>query len=230
MKPLVIGHRGASAYALENTLGSFRLAVEMGADMVELDVHESHDGEFIVIHDRDLRRISGKKDIVQKTHSKILRSIELYNKERPLLLQEAFDLLPATIGMMVELKSIRSYQKMADFIAVRAKDRSIVLASFDLSLIKRVQEYSSCLPLGIVSNTLTSIAKASRSGINFENFCLDFQALNARAVKELRLHNFKIFAWTVDRIEDIRRIIQLGIDGIVSNRPDEVRRILDQVK
>ena len=230
MKPLVIGHRGASAYALENTLGSFRLAVEMGADMVELDVHESRDGEFIVIHDRDLRRISGKKDIVQKTHSKILRSIELYNKERPLLLQEAFDLLPATIGMMVELKSIRSYQKLANFIAARAKERSVILTSFDLSLIKRVQEYSPSIPLGIVSRTLTNIAKANRMGINFEHVCLDFQALNPGTIKHLRLHNMKIFAWTVDRIEDIRRIIELDIDGIISNRPDEVRRVLDQVK
>ncbi|MFN8007102.1 MAG: glycerophosphodiester phosphodiesterase [Terriglobia bacterium] len=58
MNPLVVGHRGAPAYALENTLASFQQAVAMGADMLELDVRESRDGKFLVIHDRDLRRIS----------------------------------------------------------------------------------------------------------------------------------------------------------------------------
>ena len=230
MTPLVVGHRGASAYALENTRESFLQAVQMGVDMVELDVHESLDRQFIVIHDRDLRRVSGKKDIIQETHSQILRSTELHNKERLLLLHEVFDLLPASLGIIVELKCIRSLEKMGDFVATRSKERRVILTSFDLSLIKRVQDYSPSLPMGVISRTLTNIGKASRMGINFENVCLDFQAINPRAIVELRIQNKKTFAWTVDRTDDIRRMIDLEVDGIISNKPDAVRRILDQVK
>jgi len=230
MRPLVVGHRGASAYALENTLEAFRQAVDMGADMVELDVRESLNHEFIVIHDKDLRRISGKNVIVHKTHSRDLCSTQLHNKERLLRLPEVFDLLPSAVGIIVELKSIRSYQKMGDFIAVRAKERPVILASFDLSLIKRIQDNSPNLPIGIVSHTLNNIAKASLMGIRFENVCLDFQAINAKAIRELKIQKIKTFAWTVDRAEDIRRMIEVDIDGIISNKPDTVRRILDQVK
>jgi len=229
MTPFVVGHRGASAHALENTRESFLLAVQMGVDMVELDVHESLDCQFIVIHDRDLRRISGKKDIIQETHSQILRSTELYNRERLLLLHEVFDLLPASLGIIVELKCIRSLQKMGDFVAARTKERCVILTSFDFSLIKRVQDHSPGLPMGIVSRTLTKIAKARRMGINFENVCLDFQAINLKTINDLRLHNMRIFAWTVDRKEDIRRMIELGIDGIISNRPDAVRQVISDL-
>ena len=224
-----MGHRGASACALENTREAFRQAVDMGVDMVELDVRESLDNEFIVIHDRDLSRISGKKDLVHKTHSQILCSTELYNKEKLLRLPEVFDLLPAPLGIMVELKSIRSYQKMGSLIAARTKERPVILTSFDLSLIKRIQEFSPSLPIGIVSHALTNIAKASSMGISFENVCLDFQAIHARAMMELRIQNMKTFAWTVDREEDIRRMIEMNVDGIISNKPDAVRRILSEL-
>lgn len=226
MRPLVVGHRGASAYALENTRESFLRAVQMGAEMVELDVHESRDHQFIVIHDRDLRRVSGKKDIIQETHSQILRSVELHNREELLLVHEVFDLLPASLGIIIELKCIRSIQEMGDFVAARARERRVILTSFDLSLIKRVQDYTPGLPLGVVSRTLANIGKASRMEIRFENVFLDFQALNPRTVNELRLHHLKIFGWTVDRTEDIRKMIKLGVDGIISNKPDVVRRVL----
>jgi glycerophosphoryl diester phosphodiesterase len=227
MRPLVVGHRGASAYALENTRESFLRAVQMGAEMVELDVHESRDHQFIVIHDRDLRRVSGKKDIIHETHSQILRSIELHNKEALLLLHEVFDLLPASLGIIVELKCIRSLQEMGNLVAAGATERRVILTSFDLSLIKRVQDYTPGLPLGVVSRTLANIGKASRMGIRFENVFLDFQALNPRTVNELRLQHLKIFGWTVDRTEDIQKMIKLGVDGIISNKPDVVRRVLN---
>ena len=226
MRPLVVGHRGASAYALENTRESFLQAVQMGSDMIELDVNESQDRQFIVIHDRDLSRVSGKKYIIHKTHSQVLQSAELHNKERLLLLHEVFKLLPATLGIIVELKCIRSLQKMGDFVATGLKERDVILTSFDLSLLKRIQEYSPGVPLGVVSRSLSNIAKARRMGINFDIVCLDFQSLNPRTINELRFHQMRIFAWTVDRIEDIRRMIKLGIDGIISNRPDSVRQIL----
>jgi glycerophosphoryl diester phosphodiesterase len=229
MRPLVVGHRGASAYVLENTRESFLQAFQMGADMVELDVHESLDRQFVVIHDRDLRRVSGKKDLIQQTHSQILRSTELRNKKKLLFLHEVFQLLPVTLGIIIELKSIRSFKQMGDFVAARMKERRVILASFDLSLIRRVQEYSPGLPFGVVSRTLTNIGKASHMGINFENVFLDFQALNPKTIHELSLHHLRIFAWTVDRTEDIRRMIDLGVDGIISNRPDVVRRILGEL-
>ena len=228
MRPLIIGHRGASAYALENTSSSFQLAANLGVDMVELDVHESFDGEFVVIHDRDLRRISGRKEVVRETHSKILRSIELYNGEKLLLLGEVFEFLPDRIGILVELKCIRHSQKMADFIAAHSSDRAVLLASFDLALIRSLQDCNSALPLGIIAHNLTNITKARSMKISFGHVCLDFQAVNARSVEELKRHNQKIYAWTLDRPEDIRSMVSLGVDGIISNRPDEVSKVLER--
>jgi glycerophosphoryl diester phosphodiesterase len=92
--PIIVGHRGAAAYVLENTAASFALAVRFGAGMIELDVHESLDGAFIVVHDTHLGRVSSRRDVVCRTHSDVLSSIELNGGHRLLTLTETFTTIP----------------------------------------------------------------------------------------------------------------------------------------
>ena len=109
MKPLIVGHRGAAAYALENTALSFQKAIELGADWVEFDVHETLDGHFMVFHDSHLGRISPRCDLVKKTNSHDLKAIDLYQGQKLLDLHEAFEIIPSATGLMVEIKALRSF-------------------------------------------------------------------------------------------------------------------------
>jgi glycerophosphoryl diester phosphodiesterase len=224
--PIIVGHRGAAAHILENTAASFALAVRLGAHMIEFDVHESLDGEFIVIHDTHLGRISPRRDVVCQTHSRILLGTELNDGHRLLTLSQAVATIPERVGLMVEIKAIRSFQKLADLIQRPAKHRDVMVTSFDLSLLQKLQDCGPSLRLGVVSKTIAKLPKARKMGLHFEDVCLDFQCLTASRIDNLK-HKFgDVFAWTVDRPRDIRKMIDYEVDGIISNRPDEVARLL----
>jgi glycerophosphoryl diester phosphodiesterase len=226
MRPLVVGHRGAAAHALENTTASFEKAVNLGVDMIELDVHESLDPEFIVIHDTHVGRISSRRDIVRQTHSRLLKSIELHEHQRLLTLGEACVAIPKYVGLMVEIKTIKNFDRMAQLMEAEGQLREVLLTSFDLSLLQRLRKISPSLQLGVVSRTVASLSKAKNFGLEFQTVCLDFHCLTHPVMSRLRKEYARVFAWTVDRQRDIERVSQLGVDGIISNRPDEVHRIL----
>ena len=226
--PIIVGHRGAAAYVLENTAASFALAVRFGAGMIELDVHESLDGAFIVVHDTHLGRVSSRRDVVCRTHSDVLSSIELNGGHRLLTLTETFTTIPETVGVMVEIKAIRSFQKLADLIQHHAKHREVLATSFDLSLLQKLRDCGPSLRLGVVSKTLAKLSKATTRGLFVNDVCLDFQCLTASRVANLKHEFGRVFAWTVDRPRDIQRMIDYEVEGIISNRPDEVARILSE--
>src|SRR2546430_8718923 len=103
-RPLVLGHRGASADAPENTLASFRLAIEQGADGVELDVWRCGTGEIVVHHDHDCQRLSGSRLVVTEASLAALRALEIggpnaarFPGEKMPLLDEVFEALPESI-------------------------------------------------------------------------------------------------------------------------------------
>jgi glycerophosphoryl diester phosphodiesterase len=227
--PIIVGHRGAAAHVLENTAASFSAAVRFGAGMIELDVHESLDGEFIVIHDTHLGRISPRRDVVCQTHSKVLTSVELHGGHRLLTLPKAFATIPKTVGVMTEIKAIRSFEKLADLIS-QERHREVLATSFDLTLLQKLQLCSPSLPLGVVSKTIAKLPKARQSGLRFSDVCLDFQCLTASRVANLKREFGRVFAWTVDRPRNIQKMIDYDVDGIISNRPDEVARILRSCK
>src|SRR5512133_799359 len=110
-RPLVLGHRGASAEAPENTLAAFRLAMEQGADGFELDVRRCATGEVVIVHDEDLSRVAGAPLRVRDTPLAALRSFDVgawkgegFRGERIPLLSEVLEALPAAV-VNVELKS-----------------------------------------------------------------------------------------------------------------------------
>jgi len=226
MKPLIVGHRGAAAYALENTALSFQKAIQLGTDWIEFDVHESLDGQFMVLHDTHLGRISPRRDLVKETHSKDLKAIDLYQGQKLLNLYEAFEIIPTAIGLMVEVKALRSFANMARFIEESALSRKLILTSFDFVLLSKIQAFSREFPLGVVSKSPKSVLKAQQMGIIFSEICLDFQQLTSSLVAQWHDMNFRIFAWTVDRPEDIERVLGLKVDGVISNWPDLVRAVV----
>jgi len=224
--PIIVGHRGAAAHVLENTAASFAAAVRFGVDMIELDLHESLDGEFIVIHDTHLGRISSRRDVVCQTHSRVLLGIELNEGHRLLTLPQAFAGIPDPVGVMVEIKAIRSFQRLADLLGRYARHREVLATSFDLSLLQKLHNRDPSLRLGVVSKTIAKLSKARKTGLFFKDVCLDFQCLTASRVANLKREFGPVFAWTVDRPRDIQKMIDYEVDGIISNRPDEVAQLL----
>lgn len=228
--PIVVGHRGAAAHALENTAASFAAAVRLGASMIEFDVRESLDGKFMVIHDNYLGRISTSRHVVCQTLSHVLTAIELKGGHRLLTLKQAFDAIPKTVGVMPEIKALRSVHRLAAFLQSASSDREVLTTSFDVTLLRKLQDHGPSLRLGVVSKTVAKLSKAKKIGLHFEDVCLDFQCLTGRQAAELKRKFGRVFVWTVDRPAEIQKMIDCGVDGVISNRPDEVVRILAKCK
>src|SRR5512140_687268 len=140
-RPLVLGHRGASADAPENTLAAFRLALAQGADGVELDVWRCASGEVVVVHDEDLRRVAGLPVRVPDAPLAELRAAdvgawkgEAFRGERVPLLEEVLAALPAAV-VNVELKSrgrdLRLGDAVAKVIARAGAAARVSVSSFD---------------------------------------------------------------------------------------------------
>lgn len=110
IRPLLVGHRGASALAPENTRRAFEVAIEHGLDMAELDVHLSRDGQLMVIHDAHLERVAGRPDQVADCTADELAAFDVPR------LTDVFELARGRLGIYVELKGARTGAALAQLV------------------------------------------------------------------------------------------------------------------
>src|SRR5512143_3116201 len=159
-RPLVLGHRGASADAPENTLAAFRLALEQGADGVELDVWRCATGEVVVVHDEDARRVAGVDLRVPDAPLAALRALDVgawkgerFRGERIPLLSEVLEALPGAV-VDVELKSsgrdLRLAAAAARVVAAAGAARRVIVSSFDWRLVVAFRLAAPEIPVGLL--------------------------------------------------------------------------------
>lgn len=241
---LKIGHRGAAGYEPENTLLSFRKALELGVDMIELDVHLSKDKYPIVIHDGILdRTTTGQGAVWRKT----LGEIKKYKtKEKNLsipTLQEVFDEFGGKVKINVELKGIAAAKRVAELIQKNKIEQTVVVSSgklISLSLIKKKSPKTetaliyyptktvwglwifAILSLLIFPITKRVIIKRAKLA-NVDYVHLYFPFATTRFIAKLHKFGLKVNVWTVNREGKIKNMMAKGVDGIFSNYPDRIR-------
>lgn len=224
--PLVYGHRGASAVASENTLEAFELARAQGADGVELDVRRSADGHLVLNHDPDL--VDGRR--VASTSSADLPS------DMPTLAQ-ALDVCHGMI-VNIEIKNIPGESDFDDTCALADEvvellharngvDR-VLLSCFHLATIDRVRQIDASLATGFLTllepTAIDGVPLAATRGHGaIHPYHLFVDEVLVAAAHEAGL---AVNAWTVNEPDDVRRLVELGVDGIVTDVPDVVRSIL----
>lgn len=146
-KTRIIGHRGAAGLALENTMPSFEKAVEVGADIIEFDVHTTADDQFVVSHDVDLRRISDSHAVIKNTSLEELRAIPLANGTHIPLLTEVLDFARIhKMPVIVEAKAIYDAERFCQVLD-NYSDLDITVASFNHGLLVEIHRLRPGLPL-----------------------------------------------------------------------------------
>jgi glycerophosphoryl diester phosphodiesterase len=241
-KLLNIAHQGASAYAPGNTLAAFRLALEMGADGFELDIMLSADGHLVVIHDDTVDRTThGSGPVRQKTLAELkaldagTRFEARFAGERIPTLQEVFDLVAGNRAFVnVELKadSLKSdglEEKLAALIRRYDLGERLLISSFNPFALWRMRRLAPDLPLALLY--------AENMPVHLRNRWLAFlsrpDALNPSLrmatqehVRWAKSKGYRLYVWTVDEEPEMRRLIALGVDGIITNKPDLLRQVL----
>lgn len=240
-KTLVWAHRGASGYAPENTLVAFQKAIEQRADGIELDVQMTKDGTLVILHDETLKRVSGAKGWLKDyTYEKLIKlNVNLkfpeYGSVRIPTLREVFELVKDTdILINVELKNgIVFYHNLEERVLelteeIGLKER-IIYSSFNHYSVMKLKELDPTVNTAFLyeDGYLHMPEYAVRYGVEALHPAL-YNLQYPDFIKNCRENGILIRAWTVNDIEDMNKLCENQIDGMITNYPDIGRKVVEE--
>lgn len=223
---MIIGHRGACGYELENTLVSFQRAFDMGVDMIELDVHVCKTGELVVMHDETVDRTTSGHRKIADISFKELRSLRTEKNQQIPTLQEVIELIDRKIPINIELKGLGTAQPVAQLVkAYFEKDwkaDNFVISSFDHEQLIEFKKVCPHIKTGILFDSLympEDIASAA------EKYAADFIGLDLEIVTQdlvtvAHKAGYPVFVWTVNDKQTADTMRFFGVQGIFTNYPD----------
>lgn len=245
-RPLVFAHRGYSARAPENTLPAFELAREAGADGIELDVHRTRDGELVVIHDYDLKRLTGEDGTVEQLDAGELRKRSVgawfspeFAGERAPYLSDVFDLIRDSLLYDIEIKyelhrSNGIERDLAELIRKHDLQDQVLVSSFNPYILKNFRIQAPEISTAVIWSDHEDVPPILRFGLGrwiSGAPILKPHSPKVTAFSILRnsvLMNRPVLCWTVNTPDEVRRVSALGVSGIISDDPGMVIDTLDE--
>jgi len=235
---LTIAHRGASADAPENTLRAFEAALAAGADALELDVHMAADGALVVIHDATLARTTSGQGVVGALTLADLRRLDAGAWFGPAFAGTSIPTLAEVVAfargrarLFVEIKGGSDLYPGIESAVIRCLKeggvlREAVVMSFDHPALLAVRSASPEVETAALLEGRpvdpVGVAAAARAG----GLALEHQLITARERALTAAAGLWLYAWTVDEEARMRRLVDLGVDGIITNQPRHLRRLL----
>jgi glycerophosphoryl diester phosphodiesterase len=246
--PLVAAHRGGAALWPENSLMAFRGAAALGVDALEFDVHLTADGEPVVIHDATLDRTTTGRGPVRAMTSTELRTVRLLDRagapseERVPTLAEVLD-VAATSAVMV-LPEIKVDMLRGRYPEIETRVVALLLGrgflgrasvqSFDEPTLRRVRALAPELRTMLLVNRIRMAAQGAGGAdavrwareVGATDLGIDFRLIDSDLMTAARAAGVRVAAWTVNADEDLRHMAMLGVDLVMSDRPDRARQLL----
>ena len=224
---LCIGHRGAMGHAPENTLLSFKKALELGAQCVEADVYHV-DGRLMVFHDDRLERTTNGSGYLVDHDFDYLRSLDAGEGERIPTLWEVFETVDLRAGVNIELKGPGTARPVAEFISALREygwnDDLILVSSFNRSELEKIHGMDPGIRLGVLNAGPPMDAADFAASLGAYSVHLSVKYIGARFVEDAHFRGLKVFVFTVNHPEGIERMERLGVDGVFTNYPERVLR------
>lgn len=224
--PAIIAHRGASAHAPENTLAAFRKAMEARADGIELDVHLSADGMVVVIHDADLSRTTNGSGKVHQTTLAELQKLDAGGEPVPLL-EEVLQILDDNTFLNIELKGNHNQlpAEVVQLVEKYKKESQVVYSSFNPRLLKKLNQIAPQSAVGLLllpgfpGKLIQSIFETR---LNLWSLHPHFSMVDKPYMRRAKQKGLRVFTYTVNHPEDVKRLLNDGIDGIITDNPSAV--------
>ncbi len=224
----IIGHRGACGYEPENTLASFRKALELGVEMIEFDVYVLKTGELIVIHDNTVDRTTNGTGYVTDFNFDELRTLDAGNGEAIPLLSEVLDLVDKKAGINIELKGIGTAAGVAGLITQYKNEKGwsddlFMISSFNHVELREFSEIMPSIRIGAVIEGIPVDYAAFAERVGAFSATLSAEFITQEYVQDAHNRGLKVFAYTINDEPEVKRMQLLGVDGIFSDFPDKVR-------
>ncbi|MCI0370113.1 MAG: glycerophosphodiester phosphodiesterase [candidate division NC10 bacterium] len=237
---LNIAHRGASADAPENTLPAFQAALAAGADALELDVHMAADGALVVIHDAILGRTTNGRGPVRAHSLPELKQLDAGAWFGPAFagtsvptLEEVVALSRGHARLFVEIKGGSDFYPGIELAVIRCLKeggalREAVVMSFAHHALLAVRSAAPEVETAALLEGRPADPGAVAAAAGAGGLFLEHQLITARERVLTAAAGLRLYAWTVDDEAQMRRLVDLGLDGIVTNCPGRLRRLLDE--
>ena len=242
-KPVIMAHRGASAHAPENTLAAFHLAMEHGADGIELDTKLTADGRVVVIHDPTVDRTTGSSGMVRQLTLEQIKNLDAgshfdarYAGEPVPTLEEVFEALVDGSLINIEVANYASPRDgLPDAVAALVErygmQQRVIFSSFNpfnlLSLRRRLPE----VPVGLLTlpGWKGGLLRGPLGALFAPRWVHPYYTdVTEASLARAHAAGIGVNVWTVNRPEDMRRLFRMGIDGIITDDPHLARQVMEE--
>jgi len=249
--PLIIAHRGASGLAPENTLSAFEKAIEIGVDRIEMDLRLTIDGEVVVLHDKTIMRTTNGWGSVRKLSLKRLKRYSAgswfhheFSAEKVPTFREVLELVKGRTTLLLEIKDGSPYhhgieRHIIDLInEYKAHDWCIV-QSFNDGVLKNFRElpnlhsdvqklFEAFIPVApFYGGSRFSYKRIERYDFAKE-ININYRYVNPRVVRKVHQMGKKVNVWTVNEPQNLKKYVEMGVDGIITDFPNRLKEILSK--
>ncbi|MCR4734801.1 MAG: glycerophosphodiester phosphodiesterase [Treponema sp.] len=238
--PLIWGHRGASGYAPENTLAAFKLAADMGADGVELDIQETKDGVIVVCHDETIDRTSNAAGWIKDFTFEELRKFDFSNGNSAYegikipTMEEVFDLLaPTGLTINIELKTgIVFYDKIEEKILELTKKKNweerVIYSSFNHYSVCKIKEMCPQAKVGLLyaDGPIDMPGYGKSHGVNALHPAL-YNLQYPDYMEDCHKNGLDVNVWTVNTSEHLMLCKKFGVNAVITNYPAKAKELYE---
>ncbi|SFF68909.1 glycerophosphodiester phosphodiesterase [Roseobacter denitrificans] len=229
----VIGHRGAAASRPENTMAAVIKAIEDGADWVEIDVQETADGEVLVVHDSDFMKAAGVDRKVWDVTMEEVAQIDIgtwfdpiYADERPPLLRDVLEVVKGRSKLIIELKyyghDVDLENRVIALVEAAGMQDQIATMSLKYPAVQKMRRLRPDWRSGVLAAT----AVGDMSGLDGDFLAVSAGRLSARLLAQAQSVGKDVYAWTVNDAASMSRMISLGVDGLITDKPKLAREVI----
>ncbi len=240
--PLVIAHRGASMYAPENTIAAFELAVEMGADAIELDTMLTADGIPVVIHDQSLERTTNESGNVSSMTVAEIKLLDAgsrfevrFTEEKIPTLEEVFSAVGKEILINVELKNYTSpFDRLPETVVALVMKKGlsdrVLLSSFNPIALIKAQKASEEIRRAALIGGGPKIARGIIEAFT-DYFALhpEVSLVNQGVVDKHHAAGHQVNVWTVNEESEMMKLLSMGVDGLITDKPDIAKKVIENL-
>jgi len=215
---LILGHRGAAGEP-ENTIASFKKALELGAAGIELDVRRTGDNKLVVVHDS----VVGSHAVQSSSYEEIR---QLENGYEVPLLETVLKKFAKKTFLDIELKAPGFEKEAVEAVRKHGDVANTMISAFHPQTLAKVHELLPDLQLGFIYNRTQE--EESRHNCPIDVVIPQFRLASRELISDVHSEGLKVFAWTVNDETEIRRLMQLGADGIITDHPDKALAVVKQ--
>ena len=245
-KPLLFGHRGCSMAYPENTLSAFRGILENGVPGVELDIHMCRSGELVVIHDFNTFRTTGVDAVVEELDYRDIKGLDAgsffspaFKGESIPTLEDVFELMGNKVYYDIEIKHNRNKyglmeKKLLETIKRYNLEERVIISSFNPVAVKGIKKYTPGIPTAVIYAVHPKVPFILQKGAGRfiakpDILKPDKAQVTKKTIRVRKQKNkYSIIAWVEDDKKGAEDLLMLGVDGIVSNQPEELKSVVEK--